>query len=81
MQFNIFEFYRGRHSYYGIDTLALSSVETGEVLRSLEAGFASGALRPFPIMPGAVYALRDAANAYVAVLGSSRDRVILDPAK
>ncbi len=81
VQFNIFEFYRGRHSYYGIDTLALSSVETGEVLRSLEAGFASGALRPFPIMPGAVYALRDAANAYVAVLGSSRDRVILDPAK
>jgi NADPH:quinone reductase-like Zn-dependent oxidoreductase len=80
VQFNIFEFYRGRHSYYGIDTLALSSVETGEVLRSLEPGFASGHLRPFPIMPGAVYALRDAAKAYVAVLSSSRDRVIFDPA-
>ena len=78
--FNIFEFYRGRHSYYGIDTLALSSPETGEVLRQLEPGFASGHLRPFPIVATAVYPLADAARAYVAVLSSSRDRVILDPA-
>ena len=78
--FNIFEFYRGRHSYYGIDTLALSSIETGEVLRQLEPGFASGHLRPFPILPSATYALADAAKAYVAVLSSARDRVIFDPA-
>ncbi len=80
VQFNIFEFYRGRHSYYGIDTLALSSVETGEVLRQLEPGFASGHLRPFPIVPASVYKLADAGRAYVAVLSSARDRVILDPA-
>ncbi len=79
VQFNIFEFYRGRHTYVGIDTLALSSIETGDILRELVPGFASGALRPFPIMPDAIFALSDAARAYVAVLSSSRDRVIFDP--
>ncbi len=79
VEFNIFEFYRGRHSYYGIDTLALSSVETGEVLRELVPGFASGALKPFPIVDAAIYSLADAAQAYAAVLGSSRDRIVFDP--
>jgi NADPH:quinone reductase-like Zn-dependent oxidoreductase len=79
VQFNVFEFYRGRHSYYGIDTLALSSIETGDVLRELGPGFATGALKPFPIQPYAIYPLSKAAEAYVAVLGSSRDRLILNP--
>ncbi len=79
VQFNVFEFYRGRHTYVGIDTLALSSVETGDVLRELAPGFASGQLKPFPIAADAVYALADAAQAYVAVLGSSRDRIVFDP--
>src|SRR3954471_22755172 len=35
VQFNILEFYRGQHTYVGIDTLGLSSVATGEVLREL----------------------------------------------
>ncbi len=30
--FNILEFYRGQHTYVGIDTLGLSSVATGAVL-------------------------------------------------
>lgn len=79
VQFNIFEFYRGRHTYVGIDTLALSSVATGGVLRELAPGFASGALKPFPIVEAAVFPLSAAAQAYVAVMGSSRDRVVLDP--
>jgi NADPH:quinone reductase-like Zn-dependent oxidoreductase len=79
VEFDIFAFYRGRHTYVGIDTLALSSVETGDVLRELVAGFAGGHLRPFPIRAGSVYPLRDAATAYAAVLGSSRDRVLLRP--
>ena len=33
--FNILEFYRGQHTYVGIDTLGLSSVATGAVLREL----------------------------------------------
>ncbi len=79
--FNIFEFYRGQHTYVGIDTLALSSIATGAVLRELVPGFASGHLKPFPILPGAIYPLEQAKAAFLAVAGSSRDRVILRPAK
>ena len=79
VQFNILEFYRGQHAYFGIDTLALSSTATGEVLRDLAPGFASGHLKPFRINPAAIYPLEDAKRAYVAVAGSSRDRVILRP--
>src|ERR1700756_5704805 len=79
VQFNILEFYRGQHTYVGIDTLGLSSVATGGVLRELAPGFASGHLKPFPINPAAVYPLEQAKQAFVAVAGSSRDRVILKP--
>src|SRR4051794_618601 len=78
-QFNILEFYRGQHTYVGIDTLGLSSIATGAVLRDLGPGFASGHLKPFPIKANAVYPLERAKEAYVAVAGSSRDRVILKP--
>lgn len=80
VQFNIFEFYRGQHTYVGIDTLALSSVATGAVLRELTEGFAGGQLKPFPIISNAIYPLKDAKAAYLAVAGSARDRVILKPA-
>jgi NADPH:quinone reductase-like Zn-dependent oxidoreductase len=79
VQFNILEFYRGQHTYVGIDTLGLSSVATGDVLRELAPGFANGHLRPFPINPAAIYPLDEAKRAFVAVAGSSRDRVILKP--
>ena len=77
--FNILEFYRGQHTYVGIDTLGLSSVATGAVLRELGPGFADGHLRPFPIKPAAIYPLEQARAAFIAVAGSSRDRVILRP--
>jgi len=80
VQFNILEFYRGQHTYVGIDTLGLSSIATGAVLRELAPGFASGHLKPFPIKPSAVYSLEQAKDAFAAVAGSSRDRVILRPA-
>jgi NADPH2:quinone reductase len=80
VQFNILEFYRGQHSYVGVDTLALSSSATAAVLRELVPGFADGRLKPFPIKPGAIYPLEEAKRAYVAVAGSSRERVILRPA-
>lgn len=79
VQFNILEFYRGQHTYVGIDSLGLSSVATGAVLRELAAGFLSGHLKPFPIKPTAIYPLEDAKSAFTAVAGSSRDRVILRP--
>ena len=78
--FNILEFYRGQHTYVGVDTLALSSIATGAVLRELVPGFAGGHLKPFPIRPDAIYPLEDARRAFVAVAGSSRHRVILRPA-
>ncbi len=81
VQFNILEFYRGQHTYVGIDTLGLSSVATGAVLKELVPGFASGRLKPFPILPRAIYSLENAKSAFVAVAGSSRDRVILRPAQ
>ncbi len=79
VEFNIFEFYRGRHTYYGVDTLALSSIESGEMLRNLLPGFESGALKPFAIDAASVYPLTKAREAYRAVMGSSRNRVLLDP--
>ncbi len=47
VNFNILELYRGRHTYFGVDTLAFSSIVSGEVLRDAVAGFASGHLKPF----------------------------------
>jgi NADPH2:quinone reductase len=79
VQFNILEFYRGQHTYVGIDTLGLSSIATGAVLRELGPGFASGHLKPFPIKPNAIHPLEEAKRAYLAVAGSSRDRVIIRP--
>jgi len=79
VEFNIFEFYRGRHSYFGIDTLSLSSVASGQALRALVPGFADGTLRPYPIAPAACYPLAAARAAYTAVMESARDRVILVP--
>ncbi len=79
VQFDILEFYRGRHTYVGIDTLALSSVASGEMLRGALDGFTSGKLRPFQIAPGAIYGLSDAAHAYATVHGGTRDRVLIKP--
>src|SRR5882672_1341189 len=79
VQFNILEFYRGQHTYVGIDTLGLSSIATGAVLRELGPGFASGHLKPFPIQSAAIFSLEQAKAAFLAVAGSSRDRVILRP--
>jgi len=78
--FNILEFYRGRHTYVGIDTLAFSSIESADVLRSVLHGFTGGLLRPFPIPDSSIYPLADAKAAYAAVIGSSRDRIVLRPA-
>ncbi len=79
VDFNIFEFYRGRHSYYGIDTLALSCGETGAVLNELLPGFKEGALQPFAVAEEAQYGLDNISEAYAAVMTSSRQRVFIIP--
>jgi NADPH:quinone reductase-like Zn-dependent oxidoreductase len=80
VQFDILGFYRGRHTYVGIDTLAFSSVASGDALQEALPGFASGHLKPYPISASAIYPLADAKAAYLAVIGSTRNRVILKPA-
>jgi NADPH:quinone reductase len=77
--FDIFAFYRGRHRYVGVDTLALDSGECAAILDSLKPGFEGGKLRPFPVLDGYRYPLEDAAAAYKAVLSGSPERVVLTP--
>lgn len=77
--FDLFAFYRGRHTYVGIDTLSLSSIATADVLRDLSAGFETGALSPFPIEARAIYGFDRAKEAYLAVMSASRDRVVFLP--
>ncbi|MBR0869440.1 zinc-binding alcohol dehydrogenase family protein [Bradyrhizobium tropiciagri] len=79
VEFDILAFYRARHTYVGVDTLGFSSIESANVLRSMMHGFDDGSLRPFPIVPTSIYSLGDAEAAYAAVIGSSRDRIILRP--
>ena len=77
--FDIFTFYRGRHSFFGVDTLALDAVESAARLRDLLPGFASGALRPFPVPDDGCFSLGQAREAYRAVLAGARERVVLRP--
>jgi NADPH:quinone reductase len=75
--FNIFEFYRGRHTFVGIDSLALDSAASGAVLRELLPGFSSGQLKPFEIHSKACFPLDQAAAAYREVLAGADDRIML----
>ncbi len=77
--FDIFAFYRGRHRYVGIDTLALDSGEGAVILDALKPGFESGKLKPFPVLDSYRFSLDDAALAYRAVLQGSPERVVLVP--
>ena len=77
--FDIFTFYRGQHTFVGVDLLALDASASAAVLRELVTGFASGQLRPFPMVEGACYPLEHAIDAYRAVHSIARDRVVLVP--
>jgi len=79
VHFDILEFYRGRHAYFGIDTLAFSFAASAKLLRAVLPGFVGKFLRPYPIEPSAIYRLSQAKDAYLAVSGSSRNRVVAKP--
>jgi NADPH:quinone reductase-like Zn-dependent oxidoreductase len=79
--FDIFSFYRGQHTFVGIDTLALDSLACANILDALAPGFAAGTLKPFPVESDEVYRLQDAAAAYRKVLGGARERVVLEPGR
>lgn len=77
--FNIFNFFRSRHQFIGINTLELDSVHCAKIFDRLKPKFETGQLKPFPINPACVHGLRAAATAYAAVERSSPDRVVLTP--
>lgn len=75
--FDIFAFYRGMHTYVGIDSLALDSVTASARLAAMSDAFENDVLRPFPI--ARAFRLDDAEAAYRAVLGGSADRMVFNP--
>jgi NADPH2:quinone reductase len=77
--FDIFAFYRGRHTFVGVDSLALDAIASATLLRELLPGFASGQLRPFPVNETASYPLEHAVDAYRTVHAIDRDRIVLLP--
>jgi NADPH2:quinone reductase len=77
--FDIFAFYRGRHTFVGIDSLALDARASAVLLRKLVPGFVAGLLRPFPVIESASYQLGLAGEAYRAVHAIAKDRVVLVP--
>ena len=77
--FDIFAFYRGQHTFVGVDSLQLGGATVAQILDTLAPGFGNGTLRPFPIGDDYVYPLERAHDAYRAVLAGARERVILKP--
>ncbi|MGH8674476.1 MAG: zinc-binding dehydrogenase, partial [Burkholderiales bacterium] len=77
--FDLFAFYRGQHTYVGIDTLALDSVASAQILDRLSPMFETRALRPFPVDAYHTYPLARAVEAYRAVLRGAPERVVLEP--
>ena len=75
--FDIFAFYRGQHSFYGIDSLDLDGAACARILDGLSADFERGALKPFPVEADNTYPLDQAERAYQAVLAGARERVVL----
>jgi len=75
--FDIFSFYRGMHTYVGIDSLAMDCVASSAQLDAMSEGFERGTLKPFPI--ARAFKLEEAIDAYRLVLSGSTDRVVLRP--
>ena len=75
--FDIFAFYRGMHTYVGIDSLAMDCVAASAQLDAMRDGFERGVLKPFPV--ARTFALDDALSAYRAVLSGSNDRMVFNP--
>jgi NADPH:quinone reductase-like Zn-dependent oxidoreductase len=77
--FDIFAFYRGMHTFVGIDSLALTAVECAAHFEAMAPGFEDGTLKPFPVEDDACFALGDAVAAYRRVLSGSAQRLFFAP--
>ena len=77
--FDIFTFYRGMHTYVGIDSLALTAVDCAAIFEAMAPGFEDGTLRPFPVSESSTFSLEQAAEAYRKVLSGSPERLAFVP--
>lgn len=75
--FDIFAFYRGMHTYVGVDSLAMDCVAATAQLDAMREGFERGSLKPFPV--ARAFGMHEAEAAYRQVLSGSTDRVVLRP--
>jgi NADPH:quinone reductase len=77
--FDVFSFYRGMHTFVGIDTLALDVVVSCAHMQAMRAGFEDGTLRPFPVETVNALPLSQAMHAYRRVLAGEGNRMVLKP--
>ena len=77
--FDILAFYRGQHTFVGIDTLAMDATRCAAIFDALRPGFDDGTLQPFAVRDENVFPLADALQAYRKVMTGSRERVVLKP--
>ena len=77
--FDIFAFYRGMHTYVGIDSLALAASDCAPIFEALKPGFEDGTLQPFNIDDSARFRLEEADRAYRAVLAGAPGRLAFVP--
>jgi len=77
--FDIFAFYRGMHTYVGIDSLALGVMDSAPIFEALAPGFEDGSLKPFPVEASGTFTLEQANDAYRKVLGGSPERLAFVP--
>ena len=78
--FDIFTFYRGRHSFFGVDSLALDAQRFGGPAARAAGGICQRpAAGRFRWCDSACYPLERAKDAYRAVHSIAQDRVVLLP--
>jgi NADPH:quinone reductase len=77
--FDIFAFYRGMHTYVGVDSVALTAVDCAAIFEALTPGFEDGTLKPFAVAAAATFTLEQADDAYRAVLKGSAERLAFVP--
>ncbi|MDB5764763.1 MAG: Quinone oxidoreductase [Herminiimonas sp.] len=77
--FDILAFYRGQHTYVGIDTLALDASRCAAILDQMHDGFEKGTLRAFDVGSDNVHSIDDAISGYRKVMSGNRERVVLKP--
>jgi NADPH2:quinone reductase len=77
--FDIFAFYRGMHTYVGVDSIALGAVESASIFEALTPGFEDGTLKPFAVLPSSTFALEQGDDAYRKALAGSPERLAFVP--